>query len=282
MQLLLCAGKVNGFYKLLLHLFLLYLKLLVLGRTDLPGQLHNIETAASSGSVKLFVRVLWGLPALPLRSSQVWRGRRILCSSGLKICVLCRYYPCWTSYGLFHSIQVLPWQSTLSNQNTHDTYSAASGFLMFFPGQCIFWRSPDFISKKPTQVPERVQSLPGVSSQNPIAITCKGEGIWWQSGLAQSWWWCFFWEAFVKVCVLAVHTEICLHLWVLWQPLPSSWGDLFTRAVWWSSWQLGNIWDGTDTAEETRNSEEQLQSSLPSQSYLNPCPVVGGGVQRTG
>lgn len=58
MQLLLCAGKVNGFYKLLLHLFLLYLKLLVLGRTDLPGQLHNIETAASSGSVKLFVRVL--------------------------------------------------------------------------------------------------------------------------------------------------------------------------------------------------------------------------------
>lgn len=210
MQLLLCAGKVNGFYKLLLHLFLLYLKLLVLGRTDLPGQLHNIETAASSGSVKLFVRVLWGLPTLPLRSSQVRRGRRILCSSGLKICVLCRYYPCWTSYGLFHSIQVLPWQSTLSNQNTHDTYSAASGFLMFFPGQCIFWRSPDFISKKPTQVPERVQSLPGVSSQNPIAITCKGEGIWWQSGLAQSWWWCFFGKPLWKcVSLLCIQKFVC-------------------------------------------------------------------------
>lgn len=151
MQLLLCAGKVSGFYKLLLHLFLLCLKLLVLGRTDLPGQLHNSETAASSGRVKLFVRVFWGLPTLTLRSSQVQRGRRILCSSGLKMCVLCRYYPCWTCYGLFHSIQVLPWQSTLSNQNTHDTYSTASGFLIFFPGQCIFWRSPDLLSKKPMQ-----------------------------------------------------------------------------------------------------------------------------------
>lgn len=58
MQLLLCAGKVGGFYKLLLYLFLVCLKVLVLSRTDLPGQLYNIETAAFSGNVKLFVRVL--------------------------------------------------------------------------------------------------------------------------------------------------------------------------------------------------------------------------------
>lgn len=58
MQLLLCAEKASGFYKLLLQLFLLCLKLLVLRRSDLPGQLHSIETAAFSGNVKLFVRVL--------------------------------------------------------------------------------------------------------------------------------------------------------------------------------------------------------------------------------
>lgn len=87
MQILLCVGKVSGFYKLLLHLFLLCLKLLVLSRTDLPGQPHNIDTAAFSGNVvcKSSLRPAY----LPLRSSQVQRGRRILCSSGLKMCVLC-------------------------------------------------------------------------------------------------------------------------------------------------------------------------------------------------
>lgn len=151
MQLLLCTGKANGFYKLLLQLFLLCLKLLVLSRSDLPGQLHNIEIAAFSGNVKLFVRDLWGLPTLPLRSSQVQRGRRILCSWALKICgFICCCYASWTSCGLFYSIRILLCQSTLSNQNTHDTSSADSGFLIVFPGLCIFWRSPHFFSKNPT------------------------------------------------------------------------------------------------------------------------------------
>lgn len=94
--------------------------------------------------MKLFVRLLSGLPTLSFKSSWIQSGRRISSSSSLKknVCCACCYYPCnlhkWTSYGLFHSIQILPWQSTFSNQNIHDNYRAAAGFLRSSQGYAFF------------------------------------------------------------------------------------------------------------------------------------------------
>lgn len=204
------------------------------------------------------------------------------------MCCACCYYPCnlhkWASYGLFHSIKILPWQSTLSNQNICDNHWAAADFLRSSQGHACFEAaqisSPKSL-RKFTLKAKPCLEFPAMIPFQPLVGERAFDGrMVWRS-LGGDVFLGSLCEGTYLYCMYGIFSAsvILIRVFGFFMQLES-----FTRA-WGGEVNLHRLvtaWDSIDTLEEARNSERSLQSSVPSWSYLNPCQIGRGGAQKTG
>ena len=174
----------------------------------------------------------------------------------------CCYCPCnlykSTSYGLFHSIQILPWQSTLSNQNIHDNYWTAAGFLRSSQGYAFFEAAQIWSPKTLRKSLRRAKSCLEFLAVFPLQSLVRESG--WLS-LGDH----VFWGNLCKGVCLCVYRNLPT-AFVLIGVFDFCMQVNCSRELWGEAVNLHSLvmsnWDSVDTPEKAKNSKKSVCRAL--------------------